>query len=381
MRAKMVTWLVGGWLGLTTLAGVAGAEGSPPGLAARWHFGGLDRLPAFGTNASRLSELVALPVGRDFEQQLVGNLATAPFRFLRQKVAPQAVDHPELLTPLVENLLHAESYLELWGPTNAVPGLILAVKVKGDQAAVWSTNLATVISGWTGIAVAPVRLAGAAGWELKKHHNPNVIRLLRAGDWVVFGWGQDAVSGETALLQRLQSQGGPGGLGEDQLFEGWVAGKFLAARVVPWLPMTLPTAAPSIQLNMGVKADYVRTKAVLQFDQPLQISLPPWKPATNSMDAPLVAFTAVRGISPLLRRLPVFAAASSDTVPDQLSAWAAFGAVFNTSFAFPSRNPTNAVKQIGCFVEIHGDNEDIRNVFKNWKEAHDTWDGVTDPLR
>ena len=41
----------------------------------------------------------------------------------------------------------------------------------------------------------------------------------------------------------------------------------------------------------------------------------------------------------------------------------------------------NAIKQIGCFVEIHGDNEDIRGVFKRWKEAHDTWDGVTDPLR
>ena len=41
----------------------------------------------------------------------------------------------------------------------------------------------------------------------------------------------------------------------------------------------------------------------------------------------------------------------------------------------------NAVKQVGCFVEVHGDNEGIREVFKRWKHAHDTWDGVTDPLR
>jgi hypothetical protein len=41
----------------------------------------------------------------------------------------------------------------------------------------------------------------------------------------------------------------------------------------------------------------------------------------------------------------------------------------------------NAVKEIGCFVEIHGDNPDIRAVFARWKQAHDTWDGVTDPLR
>ena len=41
----------------------------------------------------------------------------------------------------------------------------------------------------------------------------------------------------------------------------------------------------------------------------------------------------------------------------------------------------NAVKQIGCFVEIHGDNADIRDVFRRWKTAHDGWDGETDPLR
>ena len=41
----------------------------------------------------------------------------------------------------------------------------------------------------------------------------------------------------------------------------------------------------------------------------------------------------------------------------------------------------NAVKQIGCFVELHGDNADIRDVFRRWKAAHDTWDGETDPLR
>ena len=41
----------------------------------------------------------------------------------------------------------------------------------------------------------------------------------------------------------------------------------------------------------------------------------------------------------------------------------------------------NAVRQIGCFVEIHGDNPDIRAHFRDWKKAHDNWDRATDPLR
>ncbi len=36
---------------------------------------------------------------------------------------------------------------------------------------------------------------------------------------------------------------------------------------------------------------------------------------------------------------------------------------------------------IGCFLELHGDNEAIRAVFDRFKSAHDEWDGVTDPIR
>ena len=35
----------------------------------------------------------------------------------------------------------------------------------------------------------------------------------------------------------------------------------------------------------------------------------------------------------------------------------------------------------GVYTELHGDNAEIRAVFKTWKNAHDTWDGVTDPIR
>lgn len=36
---------------------------------------------------------------------------------------------------------------------------------------------------------------------------------------------------------------------------------------------------------------------------------------------------------------------------------------------------------VGCFVEIHDRSELIDNVFANWKTAHDTWDGKSDPIR
>lgn len=36
---------------------------------------------------------------------------------------------------------------------------------------------------------------------------------------------------------------------------------------------------------------------------------------------------------------------------------------------------------LGCFLEMHGDTPEIRAVFARWKDAHDTWDGVTDVVR
>ena len=36
---------------------------------------------------------------------------------------------------------------------------------------------------------------------------------------------------------------------------------------------------------------------------------------------------------------------------------------------------------IGCFLELHGDNSGIREVFAGWKKASENWDGHTDLIR
>ena len=36
---------------------------------------------------------------------------------------------------------------------------------------------------------------------------------------------------------------------------------------------------------------------------------------------------------------------------------------------------------IGCFLELHGDNPGIREVFDGWKKASEEWDGHTDLIR
>ncbi len=36
---------------------------------------------------------------------------------------------------------------------------------------------------------------------------------------------------------------------------------------------------------------------------------------------------------------------------------------------------------LGCFVELHGLNSDVDDLFREIREAHEQWDGVTEPVR
>jgi hypothetical protein len=36
---------------------------------------------------------------------------------------------------------------------------------------------------------------------------------------------------------------------------------------------------------------------------------------------------------------------------------------------------------IGCFVELHGANQTIYDLFELFRSSHDEWDGATDPVR
>ena len=40
-------------------------------------------------------------------------------------------------------------------------------------------------------------------WELKKHHPPNLIRFVRAGDWAVLAGGQDKLPLNDELVRRI----------------------------------------------------------------------------------------------------------------------------------------------------------------------------------
>ena len=77
-----------------------------------------------------------------------------------------------------------------------------------------------------------------------------------------------------------------------------------------------------MQLTFEGKTKYVRTDLEMQFPEPLDLPLEPWRIPTNIIHGPLCSFTALRGVAPWLNRLSQVRALNAGSLPDQGFIWA-----------------------------------------------------------
>jgi hypothetical protein len=328
------------------------ADAGNPDLLAHIHFAGTARIAA-DPNASKLNEIAALPASRDLREATLQKLATAPYRFLEGKLASKANNFSTEIRSMLEDLAGAESCLELRGTTNPVPELLLAVRLDNLHAEAWRKNLSTILASWTGIKPVDIQPGGFKGWELKKHVNPNIVRFIRAGDWVVFGWGQDDLLLQPAILKAIKEKGRP----TDELKDNWLEAWLDGPRLTPHLPMNLPVKLPVMELRLQGKMDsarpdgYIREELVMKFPQPLGLTLDPWQIPTNAIhnatNDSLVAFSAFRGIAPWLGQQQPMKELKANPAPNQMFVWAAQQIPFETWFAMPVKGASNYLARIG----------------------------------
>jgi hypothetical protein len=342
-------------------------------VLAQIHFVGSSQLLADKKAVAKLNEIADLPETDTLKEQVLAKLSTAPCRFLqeRQKLPGDANDESDLLEPLLGDLVTNESFAELRGPTNAVPDLLLAVHLGNERAALWETNLSTVLKVWTGLPVNNIQAEGYSGWELKKHQPPNLVRFLRAGDWAVFAWGQNEIPALPPMLQKIKAEGHPAAAMQEHWLEAWFDWPHLLSRN---LSASLPFKVPTMQLGVGMRDDNIRSKVVFQFPDPLNLTLPEWKFPTNLIHNPIVNFTAARGIAPLLSQIEFLKQLQPDPMPNQFCAWAMFGVPFETTAAFPVQNASNFVQQVGTrLISMENSNLIAEGMgHLDWDETHTT---------
>src|SRR6266446_1927174 len=185
MRSSF-NWLL--VLGVGVIAGCGdGPAKQPPAPVHtislfRSHFAGTTRLVA-DTNAEPWISMSALPASKALWRQTLEKLAKSPYQFSRHRIAETNNDHASTFQELIADFVRAESFAEVTGDTNHITECELAIRLPADRAESWQTNLLAVLESWTGCRGERLP-AGAIGWQLKKHHAPNLLRLVSSGDWI-----------------------------------------------------------------------------------------------------------------------------------------------------------------------------------------------------
>jgi hypothetical protein len=351
-------------------AGETAANRPVADLAARIHFIGMTQVAA-NPKAASFNAIWQLPATQELVDKTIGKLATAPYRIFQSHFTNHN-DHADQLRPLFRDLLNNESYVEIRGATNAIPEVLLAVRLEKNRADAWRTAIAGALSAWTEIPVKEIAAEGFSGWELRKHHNPNCIRFFLAGDWVVLGWGWNDLLLQPGMLQRIKEKKRPVPATRDYTLDAWVDWPALLAGH----PLQLPFAGgqlPKMQLTVTNAPDFIRTRMVMQFPKPLDLKLEPWQIPAETIRNKIFSFTAVRGIAPWLGQIDLIKSLDLKSVPNEWFIWAQ-DVPFETCFAAPVGNAKDYLKQLapkltllvnsnlakvhltqGCGVDTNGD--------------------------
>ena len=340
---------------------------------AHLHWLGKKQLAAT-TNAAAFMRIWDEPESAAVEKEALDKLSTAPWRLFPHVATTNSAAAP-LLRALLDDCVQMESYLEITAATNQTGEIAFAIQLPPERAALWQTNLATVLESLTGLHAEPTD----KGWTLIKHELPNRLELTRVGGWVVVGIGQDnnALFGDfVARILRSQTpvtSGAPG---------FWVDAEMDLARIFEAFKLAwkLPANFPKIALQTIGDGQNLQTRGILNFSQSLGMTLEPWRIPLSLIHPPISSLTAIRGIQPWLSSLKAWNDLKIGIPPDQFFAWAILGAPQMTFLAVPLQAASNRVAHISDNVMEKYSSQFATNDSVSFEKAPDlnglVWKGI-----
>jgi hypothetical protein len=312
-----------------------------PETVLRVHWLGTSRL-GIEASAYYFMRLWNLPESAALQKQTLDKLCSAPWRALYGEAQVTNV-YRLLLRPLLDDIVRDESYFELRRPTNRPEELVFAVRFDEARGGLWETNLANVMNSLTGVW--PVT-SGRHGWTLQRAQQPNLIEMVRAGDWVVVGVAQDQNPLLRQIVERVQRDPDP--FGARATTGPWLEADLDLGRValVPAGAFIPSGNLPGISLTLTGDGGNVLTHAELNFPQPLPIDFEPWAIPTNRIREPLVGLTAIRGVQPALASWKAWNDLQIGAPPNQLWFWAPDGIPQQIFLGVPLPNAGDRVRSL-----------------------------------
>jgi hypothetical protein len=325
----------------------AAASTTPPSLRServllRSHFVGGTALKN-RPEAARWAKMAATNTAfTDLLKQTAQKLATTPFRALQPGLPAGAKDHADLLQPLFDDLLTAESWIEWRGTATTTEQLAVAIRLPDARATAWSTALTTVAKSWSG----QTAQTDAKGWQVRLRQTPNLLGFARVGEWVVIGLGQEQLKLWSDFQTKLSAKNQP--FPADAA--SWLDLRTDWPLVQPRLPLPLPFNAPETHFTLTGEGGNLRLKGTLVPEKALTWKAEAWQTPTNFIRDPLISFTAMRGVSALFNENSVLRSLGLGTGPSQIFLWGMDGVPFRTYAAAPYRDAAKVVRQAAAGI-------------------------------
>ncbi len=309
---KKIRFLLGIVMALACakLASAGPAQDSDDTLL-RWHFSGLG---AFGnaTNYSHLQKVLALATSQTLQKEVVGKLAAASGEIFQGGGTTKS--QAQLLTPLWEDLLNAESLGDWRQHGSAGPEFVSLIKLTEERAALWNRNLRRALAGWG----APPTDLPDGGWTAGLGPRAN-LRFSRQGDWVVLSYGRDEAVLNHEWVRQAKSGQAPESF-TDNL--EWLAADVNWPRIEKWIPGALGPLKPArTRVYLRMKGETVRTQVSLRYPQNI-----PWEGREAAIPElirwPLTSFSVLHDLRALLKPAEIFQRLGYDPLAGDLFVWA-----------------------------------------------------------
>jgi len=309
---------------------------TPSGPVVRVHFAGADFISSDTNSLAFTNEFTSLEA-RALESQTLDKLSRAPGVWFKKLLPSGAGGGSAQLRPLLDDFLKSEWVFEMHDAP-ASPEYALAIRLNDARAQLWQTNLRSLLESWTKINARDI----TNGWELKKDMPPNLFRIVRAGDWLVLGCGQDELPWSDHWCQ-------PGGM--PQRDTNWLSADLDWPRLGQLFPVLAKFDFPVIHMQVNGRFGDLQATGTLDLSKPLS-PLDKWQIPSEIIHQPITSFTAARGFAPWLTNQSWAEPLEITPQPGQLFTWS-LPMPLQTFIAVPVQDAANALAQLGQSLAVH----------------------------
>jgi hypothetical protein len=314
----------------------AGALGSGDGVAIQYYFAGAASL-AENPNFHEAKSFLTTPPARRFSDFVLDRLAGVYWKGLQFDSGGNPTN---VLRPLLDELLQAESVGSFGGRDASRMDFVLAARLDEKSAAVWEKNLEIALHGQG----EPLTEEGFSGhrWNRAGNHS---FWILRARDWTVAGRGEDLQPIRADYLRNIKQDNRPATAMKDSWLSASVDWPLLAT----WVPLThCPFKLGQTIIDVTASNERMRATAYVTYPDAVSWEGGPWRIPKGLVSNPLTSFTAARNAASYLNSNEALSHLSSNPLASQLYCWGLRTSLALQSYAaWPVTDATNVIRKLG----------------------------------